>query len=326
MRVIPWDGEKISAPGVYSGIDGDSYHSGQLCVGPSISSTGLRTIFTKSPMAFWVNSPLNPNRLPQEDGRHFILGRALHVLALGEKGFREQFVVRPEEYDDGNGPKKWTRAAKYCKQWEAEAEEMGLDILTPTELEQIKGMCGLHPWQEGLEDSGLRNNALVRAGILEGLIEHTVVAIDKETGIYLLSKPDTIPTASREASDLKSTLSVAPGDLQRTLGDLRYDLQGAVISTCLEQAADFRLENFSLVFVCKQPPHEVAVRELRPFDLDASALDLQAALRTFAICMERGKWPGVGGGEDDARFLERSQISRDRAIERREQLRRICFG
>jgi len=326
IRVIPWDGKPISAPGVYSGVDSASYHSGKLCAGPSISSTGLRTIFTKSPLEYWVNSPLNPNRLPQEDSRAFIVGRALHLLCLEGK-FKEEFVCRPEEYEDEKGSlKKWTRASAYCKKWEAEAEELGLAVITPAELEMLRGMAGLLPWQEGLEDSGLMNNAVVRAGALEGLVEHTVAARDAETGVWLLARPDVIPTASREIGDLKSTQSVEQRELQRTLETLRYDMQFSLASMCLEQAAGFRLENFALIFVTKTAPHEVAVRELKHFDMEASALDLQAAIRTFAICMERGRWPGVGGGEEDAKYLERSQYSRDRAIDRRNQLSRLIFG
>ena len=173
---------------------------------------------------------------------------------------------------------------------------MGLAILTPSELEMIKGLAGIQPWQKGLEDSGLLNNAVVRAGALHGLVEHTIVAQDAETGIWIKARPDVIPLDSRDASDFKTTQDVDDRSLQRTLDDYRYDCQAEIVSRCLEQAAGYRLENFALIFACKSEPHEVAVRELRSFDLDAARLDMDAAIRTFAVCMERGRWPGVGGG------------------------------
>ena len=129
-----------------------------------------------------------------------------------------------------------------------------------------------------------------------------------------------------DSGEGKTTQAVDARSLQRTLDDYRYDCQADLVSRCLEQAAGFRLENFALIFACKPEPHEVAVRELRPSDLDAAREDMTAAIRTFALCMERGKWPGIGGGELDAKYLERSQYSRDRAIERREQLHRGIFG
>lgn len=322
IKVTPWDGKPISSPGVYAQVPLSTYHSGTLCTGPSISSSGLRTIFTQSPLEFWINSPLNPNRLPREEKRHFSIGSCLHHLALGEAEFSKYFIIRPAEYEDAKTStlKKWTRASHYCKAWEDSAEASGRTIITPDELEMIKGMVGIQPWQKGLDDSGLLNNAVVRAGALQGLVEHAVVSIDPETGIFLLSKPDTIPLDSTEGVDLKSCLSVEPHKLQRTLDDLRYDCQGAVLSTCLEQAADIRLTNFTLIFVSKNEPHEVAVREIWPADMDEAAKDNRAALRTFALCLERGKWPGQYGATSDAQFIARSERNRERAALRREQL------
>lgn len=327
MKVEIWDGKPIDHPGIFSGVPSSVYHGANLCVGPSISSSGLRKIFTGSPMEYWINSPYNPLRLEEEPSRAFVVGRAAHHLCLGEADFKRSFVIRPEEYPDAKGDlKKWTRASAYCKSWEVEAEKAGLEIVTPAELETIKGLAGIQPWQKGLDDSGLMNNAVVRAGALQGLVEHTICALDRETGIWIKARPDVIPTASREASDFKTTQSVEAFKLQRTLDDLRYDMQGEIVSRCLEQAADFRLENFALIFACKPEPHEVAVRELKPGDLDESALDNTAAIRTFALCLERGKWPGVGGGEEDAQYLGRSDRSRERAAARREQLSRGIFG
>ena len=328
MNVIPFDGKPISAPGIYSGVPMSRYHGPDLCVGPSISSSGLRTIFDESAMEYWVTSPYNPLALEQEDSRAFILGRCVHHLALGEADFKRHFIVRPEEYPDQKTGvlKKWTRAAYFCQDWEVAQEEAGLAIITPAELESIKGMVGIQPWQKGLTDSGLLNNAIVKAGALNGLIEHTIIAQDKETGIWLKARPDVIPQASAEAVDLKTTLAVDPVSMVRTLDDYRYDMQASLVSTCLLQAADTKLTNFALAFVCKAPPYEVAIRELKPYDLDELTKDNQAAIRTFALCLERGKWPGVGGGEDDARYLERTDRSRERAIVRREQLSRGIFG
>ena len=64
---------KISEPGVYS-LPIEIYH-GQPTVGPSISSSGLRTIWAQSPAHYYVDSPLNPKRAPQPDRPAFALGR-----------------------------------------------------------------------------------------------------------------------------------------------------------------------------------------------------------------------------------------------------------
>ena len=70
------------------------YHA-DCCDGPSISSTGLRTIWTRSPAHYWATSALNPKRVDPEDKPDFSIGRAgHHLLLLGRKGFDEEFVVR----------------------------------------------------------------------------------------------------------------------------------------------------------------------------------------------------------------------------------------
>ena len=43
MIVTPYDGQPITTPGIYSGVSMDRYHGPDLCAGPSISSSGLRT-------------------------------------------------------------------------------------------------------------------------------------------------------------------------------------------------------------------------------------------------------------------------------------------
>lgn len=329
LIVTPWTGNPISKPGIYSGVPMSVYHGKNLCVGPSLSSSGARKIFGASPMEFWIRCPYNPMALPPEDSRAFIIGRAAHHLCLGEADFKKHFIVRPAEYpDEKTGElKKWTMAAKFCKRWVAEAEnDMKLTVLTPEELETIKGLAGIQPWQKGLTDSGLMNNALVQAGALHGLVEHTVIAQDKETGVWLKARPDVIPLDSTDANDLKTTEAIDDRSLELTLHNYRYDAQADFVNRCLEGAGAFSLTAFALIFACKKEPHEVAVRELKQCDLADSKLDNDIAIRAFALGMETGRWPGKGGGETDARYLERPEWSRTRAADRRAQLHRAVFG
>lgn len=313
LTVKRWDGQPITEPGVYSHIPMIAYHSADICDGPSISSSGLRTIFTDCPMAYWVESPLNPRRLDQEDKEAFILGRAAHHLVLGEHDFGRFFVARPEKL---NGT-LWNGNRTDCKEWLQHVTDQGLTSLTPAQIEAIRGMAGLLPWQKGLEDSGLLNSAVVRAGALSGLVEHSLFAKDKETGVWLKSRPDAIPLDSSEFNDFKSTISVHYEKLQRTLDDFRYDMQADLASVCLQQAADLKFTSYAFIFAMKKPPHAVEVVELKDVDLEEARQDNRAALRTFAKCLETGRWPGPGGGRGDARYIERSVRSRENALGRR---------
>lgn len=320
MNVIPWDGEPISAPGIYRGVPMSAYHAADLCVGPSVSSSGLRKLFTDCPMAYWVESPLNPRRIEPSDSEAFIVGRGAHHLLLGEADFARHFAIEPATYTDQKTGeiKKWSNNATVCKDWKKHVTEgEGRTILTPAQIESIKGMAGILPWQKGLEDSGLANTAVVRAGALSGLVEHTIIARDEETGLWLKSRPDAIPLDSTEFSDFKSTASVHERKLQRTLEDYRYDMQAVLASLCLEQAIGKPFTSFAFIFAMKKPPHAVEVVELTSEDLADAALDIRISLRTLAHCLDTGRWPGPGGGRGDARYIGRSQRHRDDAMGRR---------
>ena len=99
MNIKQYAGGKITEPGCYAGIPIELYH-GDVTDGPGISSSGLRTIESKTPLHYWANSYLNPERLPQEAKEHFAFGHAAHTLLLSESGFKEKFVVRPEQWKD----------------------------------------------------------------------------------------------------------------------------------------------------------------------------------------------------------------------------------
>lgn len=313
MKVTRWNGKPIKEPGIYAGVPMEAYHSADICAGPSISSSGLRKIFTDCPMAYWVESDLNPNRLEPDEKEAFVLGRAAHHLVLGEEQFSRYYVARPEKL---NGT-AWNGNRTDCKDWLGHCRDQGLTVLTPGQVETIKGMAGLLPWQEGLEDSGLKNSAVVRAGALSGLVEHTIIGLDRETGVYLKARPDAIPLDSTQFADFKTTQKVDWKSLSRTLDDFRYDMQAVLASMCLEQAIGRPFTDFAFIFAMKKPPHAVEIAELTADDLAEAKLDVEAAIRTFARCLDTGRWPGPGGGRADARNISRSKWSRDEAMGRR---------
>jgi hypothetical protein len=324
MTPIVWNGEPIAAPGIYSGVPIEIYHGPDVCAGPAVSSSGLRTIFTKCPLDYWVYSPLNPNRLEPEEKEAYVLGRAAHHLFLGEADFRGHFAVEPETYPDPKTgeQKKWNNNATFCREWKAEKEDANRTVLSAKQLEQIKGMAGILPWQEGLEDCGLANCGVVTAGALRGLVEHTIIAKDEETGIFLKSRPDVIPSASREFNDFKTTIDVADEAIRKTLDAYRYDMQADLASVCLEQAAGHPFESFGFIFAAKKAPHAVSVVELDTEDLAAAAADNRTALRTLAHCIDTARWPGPAGRRGDAARISRTEYSRTRAADRRAYLER----
>lgn len=290
-------GKLIEADGVYD-IDLSTHHS-QCCIGPSTSSSELRTIWRQSPAHAYLTSSMNPSnyqvievdgqkvrvRKDQGDRPHFALGRAAHhLLYLGEKGFREEFAVRPDKWSD------WR--TNDAKQWRKDAIEAGLTILTDAELEAITGMAkslGAHP--------------LVKAGIMDGYVERSLVWREPYTGVWLKSRPDSIPNASGDAVDLKGCQSVATEDLQRSIAKFDYQGQAGLVGMGFDAVLKRPMESFTLVFVEFKEPFATRIVTLPPEDVKRGEQQMRAATDTFAECAKADQWPGPGGEQEDAEFL-----------------------
>lgn len=326
FEVIPWDGKPISKPGVYSGIPMEVYH-GQLTVGPSISSSGLRTIFNDSLAHFFEGSYLNPanwetvggvrRRKEEPTSEPFTVGRAAHHLLLGEADFRSHFTIRPEKYPDPENPKvekPWSGNATWCKNWLAEAKKARLTVLTTTQIENIRGMA-----------NSLGRHPLVRAGVLNGLIEHSVVWQDKVTGVWLKWRPDAIPTTDMDFADLKAVADVSDDAIERSIADYGYNMQGALGRIGCREVLGKEMASFSLICAEKTPPYCAQVRSLDnagridpntgifvESDLALGERQITAALRLFAVALERDEWPGPGGDQSDAKTVYMKPFQRSR--------------
>lgn len=300
---MPEDG-KISQNGVYD-IPIETYHS-QCCTGPSISSSGLRKLL-RSPAQFWMYSDLNPKRVEEKDNEALILGRAAHHLLLGEKDFKKVFIVRPEElYGE-----KWNGNRKDCKNWMQDQRDHGLVVLTPGQIETIKGLAGVQPWQKNMPNCGLANTPLVmKNGALAGAIETSMVW--KEGKTWLKSRPDAIPGDSNDFTDLKTANSVEEHNLSNGLAELEYFVQGALVGLGMSRVTGRNMEGFHLVYVDKEPPHPVTVRTLVDEDLIRGERAIFVGLRVFERCLETGQWPGPTADEADARPLHVPTWARER--------------
>lgn len=317
MLEIEWDGRPIGKPGVYKSVPIHRYHELDddkyvpLCVGYSTSSSELRTLIIKSPAHCWIASAKNPTRIEEEEKAGFTVGRAVHHLLLGQPQFAKEFVIRPATYPDKKTgePKKWTMAADYCKQWSAAQEQTARTILSPDNVDDIKGMAislGKHP--------------LVVSGILRGRVERSMVFHDKDSGLWVRCRPDSIPTDSGDFADLKSSKSVGEFT-DKSIRDYRYDCQGALIRMAC-RALGIEFSSFTLVFVESSPPYSTDVVQIATEDLDEAEQDCRVALRVMAQCLKTGDWFGPVGTQRDARTAYFSEQFRERAKFRREFLQR----
>lgn len=303
LQIREWDGTPITEPGIYKNIPMSAYHGDpNLCAGPSISSSGLRTIYAQSPAHYWMHSVYNPCRVPEEQKEHFNLGRAAHTLLLGEEGFHQQYAVRPMEFRD------WR--TKAAQEWREEQKKAGLTVLTPENVEQIRGMAGLQPWQRDMPESGLANSAALSMGLLNGLVEQTLVWRDEETGVWLRARPDLIPHDGVGAigADLKT---IATQDPQKAIRDHAYHAQAALVADGMRACGAGELATFAFVFMSTTRPHTVTTIELAPYQsatgetvdpIEVGRRQNRIALRRFAACWRVGQWPAGDGDVREARL------------------------
>lgn len=298
MNVIKWSGQKISQPGIYSGVPMDVYHGPDLCDGPSVSSSGLRRLSNESPAHYWCESPYNPNRVEQKETEALVFGRAAHHLLLGEDDFNTHYIVRPLKWDS------WRTGD--AKKWKADQEAQGRTVLLPAQLETIRGIA-----------RSLASHPLIDAGILNGAIEQTMVWRDKDTGIWCKARPDAIPNDAGDFADLKTTADISSAGLARTIAEHGYHQQAAMIAGGWHALTGRDITSFSLVFVEKAPPFCVRVVTLRDEDLARGERQNYLALKTFADCFEKGEWPGPGSA--DAEYISLPEWAQKRIDHQLEQ-------
>lgn len=284
MKVIPWDGAPISAPGIYSGVPMKVYHGPRLCDGPSISSSGLRKM-ERSPLHYWDSSPYNPNGQPEEDKSAWAFGRAAHCLFLGDGSFLEEFAIRPDKWDS------WR--TNDSKKWRGEQELAGKTCLTPDDLENLSAMA-----------KSLAAHPTIQHGLLNGLVEHTIVWKDPKTGVWVKARPDVIPTESRVTADLKKTTNASPVSVRRAIGEFGYHQQMALVGEGLRRVADMEVETHNLVFLEDKRPWAVNITPLSPMAIHYGERQNRRALDRFAECLNSGVWPTYDDDEVPAELPE----------------------
>lgn len=285
LKSIKWDGAQITKPGMYSHIPMSLYHKWDICVGPSISSSGLRTINPD------IGSPKHFRFKVKEETekRHFVIGRALHHLALGEKFFAAEYCAQPDEYPEKKTGllKKWNYNAGFCTEWREARRKEGREPLSPSEVVMIREMA-----------IAVGNHPLVKEGLFTGLVERSFFWKDKETGIWLKWRPDVVPTASADYGDLKTTQSTHGAAISNSIRSFGYYQQAALGRWATREVLGMDMASYTYLFVEKQSPWCTRDIRIPDEDLNRGERMNRACLRTYARCLKEKRWPGPGEGHE----------------------------
>lgn len=290
--------------GAYPDIAAEDYHGREICVTPSVSSSGLKLISSKSPRHYWANSNLNPDRPERKEKAHFAIGKALHDVLLLNERFSTHYYILPEGYNaKANQWAEYRLAAEY-------AARKGRTVLTKGQHEMCLSMA-----------DQLQNDELAQALLTAGTPEMTLVSIDEETRVFKRARPDVLPTTMEIIPDIKTSADASLDVYERAATRFGYFQSAAHYLDVIEDLYGPAKRKFVLVTVEKEYPYVVTIDELDDVDIDFARLRNRAALNRFAECLKTGEWPAYTSRAKPIRKLMMAPYERtliNQAIERGE--------
>ena len=276
----------ITAPGAYEGISNRDYHRNpNLLPGPSLSSSGAKVILEQSPLHFWHNSPLNPNRPDEDDAEHFAVGKAAHDLLLLGGDWEKNYHVLPEGF-------AWnkTRQFEEAIAAAAHAKKAGKTLIKAADMALVKRIA------DRISSSADARNALLR-----GIPELTLAWQDELTGVWLRARPDHTPTTCMEAvasirvvPDLKlmAPTFCSPLGFSRAIDNFGFHISAGHYGEGIKQIFGKYPTHHVHVVIEKEEPHTVSLYELPAEDIERGRLLMRQAINVFAECQKRNHWPG----------------------------------
>ena len=275
----------ITKPGAYADISAEDYHrNADLLPEPSLSSSGAKAIVARSPLHFWFDSVMNPDRPGEAEKAHFSIGRAAHDLILLSDRWPEFYHVLPEGFNAA-ATVKFAAAIEECQA----ARESGLTILRHNEAETVRRVA-----------AALLANDLARATLTNGVSEETLAWQDPRTNRWLRARPDFRPNSIIEkrdvmvVADLKfvAPTNATPSGFAKAIENFGYHQSAAFYADGIKAVYGHYPSHWVHVVVEKEPPYCVAIYELPGEDIERGRWLNRRAIDLFHRCMSEGKWPG----------------------------------
>lgn len=266
----------ITDHGIYD-IPTDAYLADPV-KGGSLSSSALRE-FDKSPQHY--RSYIEHG---SKSSKSMDFGSAAHVRVLGTG-----HDIAVMQHD---GRTKAGRAER------KEAEESGAIIVSKDEAEQIEGMT------EALLADEQASALLVPD---EGLIEHTFVWPDRETGTNCRAMLDFVrhldDDGQRIIVDYKTARSVDPDEIERAIYNYGYFRAGAWYRAGVETCAELghlppaRITRFFLIMQESSRPWAPVVVPVEEWALEWGRVMNRATVDRYLEAVELDAWPGPARGK-----------------------------
>lgn len=284
--------EKITEDGFYA--IPLSRHHGQPCDGVSVTSGVLRAMELKTPADVWAFHLVNPDRWPKQETDALRLGIAMALYVEGG-AYRvlDGFKVHPEDkprrptplqikaYDDGRASDAAITSVEYWSAVDAEPH----DYLDQSEFDLICTMGVV-----------LDRDPAAKA-VMNGIPEVTMAWRDDRTGLWVLSRPDTI-NFDGVVTDYKR---IAAGGsafnarlVDRRIEENGYDMQIALGCEAMERLSGTWPGAAGVIAQSADAPHHVILRSFDNEDLRIAQWRNRRALDRFHECLTANHWPGPG--------------------------------
>jgi len=282
LITTPTTDTRLAATGFYDGIDAEVYH-GDLCIYPSLSSSGARTIVDTCEARFWAESYMNPDR-ESNDKEAFDIGKAAHLALLEPAEWADRVAIF--HYKD------WKTGAS--QKDKANARSVGLIPLLTKHAEKIIAMRA----------------ALVRDGhygawIKGSVKERTFVVIDHDQKVAFKARTDAIhmPDAAFKGApglvrviDYKTTSEATPDQWMRRAADHGLERQQEFYERVIQAAIGRKVDEFIFLVQETQAPYLAKAYRLGPESLTyADTMNINAIQR-FTASVSTGVWPGYDTG------------------------------
>jgi hypothetical protein len=264
----PW----ISDPGWYELTDVE-YHADPV-IGGSVSSTGARTLATRTPAHFdW------DRRHGRPDTKDLDFGKVAHARVLG-RGTDVAVVV-------GTGKDKNAWRTDADKAAVAKAKAAGKTPIRYRDHQVIEAMAAK------LRDHRTAGPLLARPG------QHEAVGVwqDAESGVWCRLMADFLPDvpdgARRLVVDYKTCVDSSPAGFAKSMANYGYDQQGDWYCAGVHALDPRDVEpQFVLIAQEKTAPYLVTVNYLSEQALARGRHRNELARRLYVRCVTDDSWPG----------------------------------
>ena len=304
---------------------------------PHIGSTGFKKL-ARSPLHFWHDSPLNPDRPAREPSHVMTIGTAWHTGIWEPELFDSTYAEKPDlaptstvalllaealqDYDawqqryvklpDGVG--KTTKEGKALLAELAASDKFGIE---PGKYDQVIALAPPLLGKTLLSADSLaavkkavdaaRQHQVTRAifNLPGGMAEHSIFWIDGETGApcrvrpdYMVPPCDIFPTGL--IIDGKTNDDSSPEAFARSAWNGEMFYQAAFYSDGYQQHYGTDAPPvFAWLAQERAAPHATAYYAAPPDFTEYGRQKYRRLLRTYAACMQSGNWPGYANGVQD---------------------------